>query len=183
MSPASKQIFVNCTFRISSRSLLNASATDAIQNFLNRARRASSLCEGFSGDRKAGIEFVVGGGDGERSLRRVSGTVEVSSSTATGASDAARLDADSSSDEDVSSSDSELSCGGSETLGLAGTLRVMTGTEGPEDDEEAESESDDDEDEEATRRLRFRVRFFGCSFGFGGAMFSVGVIKRETKGA
>ena len=54
---------ISRTLRISSRSLLNASATDAIQNFLNFERRAfSSLAELSPEGKRDGRRF----GDGER---------------------------------------------------------------------------------------------------------------------
>lgn len=96
------------TFLISSKSLLNPSATEAIQNFLNRARSTASLCDGSSGDKKFGIEVAAGGGDGERSLRCV-GAVEASGRTAAGTGEAALLDAVSESSDDDEESESELS--------------------------------------------------------------------------
>ena len=51
------------TLRISSRSSLNASATDAIQNFLNRSFNTLSSSCGSDEDKNCGI--AVGGGVGE----------------------------------------------------------------------------------------------------------------------
>jgi hypothetical protein len=148
---------------------LNASATEAIQNFLNRALSTSSLCKGVSGDRNAGTADVAGGGDGDRSVRRACGVTDVSpgATADTGDVDLLIPESDSSSEDD--DSDSELSAGAGVGGALTGTLRLTTGAEGPEDDDEFEPESDDDDDA-ATRRLRFLVRFLACALLFVGAM-------------
>ena len=98
------------TLRISSRSSLNASATDAIQNLLKRSFKTCSSCFCCSVDvfpvGKGGIE--VGGGVGERGRRAsVSGATFGESSLVGSASEAgSESESDDDDEEEDSSADS-----------------------------------------------------------------------------
>lgn len=143
------------TLRISSKSLWNASATEAIQNFLKRSRMTVS-CSPRVGGRVVGSK---GEGDGERSLGAAAAFEDEIVGAAAGSRDDEETESESESElVDDESSELSLSAGaGVRLIGSFGFDAVV------DDSLEEESESDS-ELEEATRRLRFLVRFFrfGC---------------------
>jgi hypothetical protein len=163
------------TCRICSRSSANASATDAIQNCLNRFRRACSSwarlldpCGGRNGGGSAG------GGEGEGDRRRWSWVLAGSESVRCGIAgeDAgcvtgASLSSSSSSPPSESDDEDEDEDKDGDGAGLVacGFIRgtLLTGVfSGTSDSSDEESEESDDDDDEAWRRLRFLLRLGGA---------------------
>jgi len=164
-------IFGSC--RICSRSSPNASATDAIQNCLNRFRRACSSWARLldpSGGRNGGTS--AGGGEGEGDRGRAvavasSGSLcrdfaeEIGAAAGSpmtwGASSSFSESDDEGEDEDRDGDDDSAKDAGA--CFFRGAL--LTGVFLDTSSEEESEESDDDEDD-ARRRLRFLLRLRGA---------------------
>jgi hypothetical protein len=129
------------TLRICSKSSLNPSATEAIQNFLNFSLNICSFFEASFVELFCGMNggIIAGGGDGDMDCfpRRA---------FLSGSGLDPKLEEESDDSEDSSS------CGG------GGFIFSLS-----EDDEDVESE---DEDEDAARLFRFLLRFLAAA-GFG----------------
>ena len=158
------------TCRICSRSSANASAIDAIQNCLNRFRRACSSRARLldpSGGRNGGASAGGGEGEGDRcrscALARSEsvrcGIAEEDAGCVTGTSPSSPPSPESDDEDEDEDKD-----GGGDVLVACGFIRgaSLTGAFlGTSDSSDESKESDDDEDE-AWRRLRFLLRFRGA---------------------
>lgn len=162
------------TLRISSKSSLNSSATDAIQNLRKRSFISASTFSRSAGSlgRKEGGS-VGRGGEGDRSLR-------VFFSAATSVSDSASsslLEFESESDESESEEEEEeedSAAGGlvDASGSTEAVLEIIFGFAGEEMGAASDSESELDEleleDSDTALLLRLRTRFRGAAVG--GAM-------------
>jgi hypothetical protein len=156
------------TCRICSRSSANASATDAIQNCLNRFRRACSswarLLDPSGG--KNGGAFVGGGeGEGDRGRSRALGVGSesvrcVMAGCVTGASSSSSPPSESDDEDEDEDKDGDgdglVACGFIRGASLTG---VFFWSSDSSDEESEEFEGDEDE---AWRRLRFLLRLRGA---------------------
>lgn len=150
-------------FRISSKSSLNASATEAIQNLRNFSLSSFSCCFAASAStwegKNGGIAAVGGVGDWERGFR-LAGSFVSTFSTAIWE----LVEEDAESEEDDEDSEERDSESEESELSSAGTALVMEGVGVVifcccSSAEDSEDESSDDE--ETLRRFRFRMRFRG----------------------
>ena len=101
------------TFRISSKSSLNASATEAIQNFLNRSFNNCSCSCPPDGDRNDGVSEGGGVGDGVRraGFRGVEEVATVGDGALGGSTSESLSESESESEDDDEAEDSSLGSG------------------------------------------------------------------------
>ena len=162
------------TFRISSRSSLKASATDAIQNFLNLSFKICSFCASLSVEpvegMKDGIVTTGGGGDGDRRFDAdcvfCASSAMVVCCAVKGLDDGRveELELESESDSEDEDDDSEDSF---EAPDFAINGLIDFGSSSADEDEESE---DTDDDEEAARLFLFLLRFLAGALTGPGAM-------------
>jgi hypothetical protein len=157
------------TLRISSRSSLKPSATDAIQNFLNLSFNICSFCASFSTEplegMNDGIVTVGGGGDGDRCLDKVFvwlGTPVCCA--AKGWNDCWTKESELESESDSEDEDEDGEDSFSVVCAPSG-LRLGVGTSSSEDEE-----SEEDDDDEAARLFRFLFRFLAGALVDAGPM-------------
>lgn len=166
------------TFRICSKSSLNPSATEVIQNFLNLSFKTCSFSAAFGAPepgKKEGIGAGGGVGDGDLRLSTRVGMIVALVEAACpaggfgGTSESESSDSEEEDDEDADSNGCRV---GADFL--EETVFVMVIFASSPEEEESE-ESPDDEDDEATRRLRFLLRFRDGAAGLAGGMVTITV--------
>lgn len=150
------------TFRISSKSSLNPSATDVNQNFLNRALISCSffsLSSELAAGRNEGIS--VGGGDGDGENLRVD---FFNGSEAVGlVLRCEGLASSSSSDDDEEEDEEDESeCEESGSDGVGAFLAASFG--GVVSSSESDEDEDEEESEDAALRFLFLTLFLGAGF-------------------